>query len=228
MKSFIKLLKDFKIVILLILLIPSLLLNVYFLNLNNEKTKPESEKRQVTRVIDGDTFDVEGDIRIRLAGADAPEYPQGCLSEQAKQRLEELIAGKTVNLEILQTDNFGRSIAYVFVGPLSIDQTLIDEGLARNSAANDSPYQSRLLTGQDNSQKAGRGIWSEKCTKPPNQNCIIKGNSDPKSGTKIYHLPGCFNYEKIVISEKDGDRWFCSEEEARASGFRQSEDCPQG
>lgn len=94
MKSFIKLLKDFKIVLLLILLIPSLLLNVYFLNLNNKKNKPDSAIKQVTRVIDGDTFDVEGDIRIRLAGADAPEYPKGCLSEQSKTRLSELILGK--------------------------------------------------------------------------------------------------------------------------------------
>ncbi len=226
MKLLKKLLKDGKILTLLIFLAPSLLLNIYLLYTSNQKFRLTSGKKQVLRIIDGDTFDVEGDVRVRLAGADAPEYPAGCLSEQSKKRLEDLISGKSVRLEPQMTDNFGRKVAYVFVGSLSIDQTLIDEGLARNSAANDSPYQSRLLTGQDNSQKAGRGIWSGKCTKPPNQNCLIKGNSDPKLGTKIYHLPDCYNYGKIVINEKDGDQWLCSEEEARASGFRQSEDCP--
>lgn len=227
MKSFKKLLKDGKVVTLLIFLIPSLLLNIYFLYTSNQKTGLTSEKKQVTRVIDGDTFDVEGDIRVRLAGADAPEYPQGCLSEQAKKRLEELINGKFVRLEPQTTDNFGREVAYVFVMDLFIDQTLIDEGLARYSSVNDSPYQPLLLASEDNAKAAGRGIWSGKCTKSSDQNCLIKGNSDPKFGTKIYHLPDCYNYRKIVVNEKDGDHWFCSEEEAKKAGFRVSSDCPE-
>lgn len=211
---------------LFIFLVLSILFNIYLLYTSNQKSRFISEKKQVVRIIDGDTFDVEGEVRVRLAGADAPEYSQGCLSEQSKKRLEDLISGKSVRLEPQTTDNFGRVVAYVFVDSLFIDQTLIDEGLAK-PAINNSPYQPLLLTSSDNAAKALRGIWSEKCTKPPKQNCLIKGNSDPKLGTKIYHLPDCYNYGKIVINEKDGDQWLCSEEEARASGFRQSEDCPQ-
>ncbi|MGB9706875.1 MAG: hypothetical protein ACPLXP_02260 [Microgenomates group bacterium] len=42
----------------------------------------------------------------------------------------------------------------------------------------------------------------------------------------VYHLPECYNYDKIVINQREGDRWFCSEEEAKEAGFRKSKDCP--
>lgn len=208
--------------------VSSLLLNVYLLKSTNKNNKfSPSLVKIVTRIIDGDTFDVEGDIRIRLAGADAPEYPKGCLSEQSKTRLSELILGKQVEIEEAGRDNFGRTIAFVFYDDLSINQTMVSEGLAKESSENESQYSSYLLSRQEEAQKAGRGIWSSRCTKPQNKYCLIKGNSDPKSGTKIYHLPNCFNYEKIVINEKDKDKWFCSEKEAQAAGFRKSSDCPE-
>src|SRR3989338_4522318 len=88
--------------------IVSLIFNFYLLFTSGQKNKLTSEKKQVVRIIDGDTFDIEGDVRVRLAGADAPEYPEGCLSEQAKKRLEDLISGQSVRLEPQTTDNFGR------------------------------------------------------------------------------------------------------------------------
>ena len=60
--------------------------------------KDNNQEYSVTRVIDGDTFDIEDDTRIRLRGADAPELPEGCLSQQSKERLEELILGKSISL----------------------------------------------------------------------------------------------------------------------------------
>lgn len=222
-----KLLKDFKIVIPLILLIPSLLLNVYFLNLNNKKTSPgNSTNKQVTRIIDGDTFDVEGNTRIRLAGADAPEYPKGCLSEQSKIRLSELILGKSVEIEEVEKDSFGRTVAFVFQDDLSIDQTVVSEGLAKAASENESEYSSLLLGREDEAQKAKRGIWSDLCTQPSKPECKIKGNTRKGIG-KIYHLPDCYNYDKIVINENDGDEWFCSETQAQSWGFRKSSDCPE-
>jgi hypothetical protein len=46
--------------------------------------------------------------------------------------------------------------------------------------------------------------------------CAIKGN---QSG--IYHLPGGRCYAETTIrADNRRERWFCSEEEARAAGFR--------
>jgi hypothetical protein len=48
--------------------------------------------------------------------------------------------------------------------------------------------------------------------------CLIKGNIG-KSG-KIYHVPGSSSYEATKIDEAKGERWFCTEDEARAAGWR--------
>ena len=51
--------------------------------------------------------------------------------------------------------------------------------------------------------------------------CKIKGNVNTR-GERIYHLPGQKYYDKTVISSTHGERWFCSEKEARAAGWRRS------
>jgi len=53
---------------------------------------------------------------------------------------------------------------------------------------------------------------------PKTGDCRIKGNIS--SNGKIYHRPGSPAYEKTRIDESKGERWFCSEEEARAAGWR--------
>jgi micrococcal nuclease len=52
-------------------------------------------------------------------------------------------------------------------------------------------------------------------------NCKIKGNISRK-GEKIYHMPGGRWYEKTVIVEGEGERWFCTEEEAEQAGWRKA------
>ena len=48
--------------------------------------------------------------------------------------------------------------------------------------------------------------------------CRIKGNISGSG--KIYHMPGSAAYDKTRIDESKGERWFCTEEEARAAGWR--------
>jgi len=50
---------------------------------------------------------------------------------------------------------------------------------------------------------------------------LIKGNIN-SSGEKIYHVPGGEYYDKTVIDESKGERWFCSEAEAQSAGWRKS------
>ncbi len=52
--------------------------------------------------------------------------------------------------------------------------------------------------------------------------CVIKGNSSRRTGERIYHLPGQRYYDRTVISPEDGERWFCTEEEAEANGWRRA------
>ncbi len=51
--------------------------------------------------------------------------------------------------------------------------------------------------------------------------CRIKGNIS-SSGERIYHLPGDRYYAVTLIDWWKGERWFCSEEQARRAGFRRA------
>lgn len=51
--------------------------------------------------------------------------------------------------------------------------------------------------------------------------CVIKGNIS-SSGERIYHVPGQQNYDDTVITVSKGERWFCTEAEALAAGWRRA------
>ena len=50
------------------------------------------------------------------------------------------------------------------------------------------------------------------------QSCTIKGNIS--NAGRIYHVPGSRWYARTRIDTGAGERWFCSEGEARAAGWR--------
>jgi len=52
--------------------------------------------------------------------------------------------------------------------------------------------------------------------------CDIKGNISVNTGEYIYHVPGQRYYDETRINPLYGERWFCSEAEARAAGWRRS------
>lgn len=52
----------------------------------------------------------------------------------------------------------------------------------------------------------------------PRPGCDIKGNISGNG--RIYHLPGSSAYARTRIDTSKGERWFCSESEARAAGWR--------
>lgn len=52
--------------------------------------------------------------------------------------------------------------------------------------------------------------------------CNIKGNISQDTGERIYHVPGQRYYDATRISVRHGERWFCSEDEAREAGWRRS------
>ena len=65
--------------------------------------------------------------------------------------------------------------------------------------------------------RRGSASNQEKSTAPAN--CEIKGNIS-RSGERIFHKPGEPFYDRVKIDQNAGERWFCSEEEAVAAGWR--------
>lgn len=116
---------------------------------------------RVSRVIDGDTFETASG-RVRLFGVDTPEFGERCASE-ATGRLNKL-AGNSVRLEDgpRLTDQFGRRLAYVYTeGGLSIDETLVREGLA-TAWTGDGQHRDFLVGLEQEAKTRETGcLWSE-------------------------------------------------------------------
>ncbi|PIP62518.1 hypothetical protein COW98_03575 [Candidatus Roizmanbacteria bacterium CG22_combo_CG10-13_8_21_14_all_35_9] len=218
-------------ILFIVIFVISINFNLYFFfNLTFKKLFYHGNNKiiaKVIKVIDGDTFDVNKEERIRLYEINAPEYPKDCLGVDAKARMEDLVLNKKVSIEKIGKDNFGRILAYVYLNKLLINDTMAEEGLAYFEKGKTITENSLTIEqSQDKAKLAGRGVWSSFC-QTKKEGCIIKGNYRPADNTRIYHTPDCYNYDRITIKPGTSDRWFCSEEEAKKAGFRKSNDCPK-
>ena len=189
---------------------------------------------RVIGITDGDTVTLltsdKQQVRIRLAEIDAPESGQP-YGSKSKQKLSELIFGKDVRVVVQTTDRYGRTVGRPYVGDLDVCEEMVRAGAAwvyRQYVIDKSLFDIEI-----EAREAKRGIWglSEAQNMPPwkwrrtggqegtPEGCNIKGNINSK-GDKIYHAPGTQSYGATKINESKGERWFCSEEEAIAAGWR--------
>ena len=201
----------------------------------------------VTRVVDGDTIvvTIDGrDEKVRLIGVDTPETvdprkPVQYFGKEASSFTKRMATGKTVRLELDQAsavtghrDKYGRLLAYVYLP----DGTLLNAEIIRQGyghAYTRFPFarmdEFRAL--ERKAQEAGRGLWAldgpgTVVTEPPTGgdpagDCRIKGNINTR-GERIYHVPSGRFYKQTRIDESKGERWFCTEEEAVAAGWRKA------
>jgi micrococcal nuclease len=91
---------------------------------------PDGAKKLVTKVIDGDTFLIEGGYSVRILGIDADERGYPCYDE-AKRGLEDLVLGKEVRLEAgkKDLDQYCRYLRYVFVNDKNVSLEMVKNGL---------------------------------------------------------------------------------------------------
>lgn len=204
-----------------LLLIPSLIFNLYLY----QKNQKLESVYLVEKVIDGDSLILKNDQSIRLGNLDAPEL-EFCGGEQAKQRLEELVLGKIVRLDVFAHDRFNRPLALVYIGNVLVNEVLLKEGLARYEGT-PSPQREALKEAYDEAYESKRGIFSSLCLqeKPEDPKCLIKGNISRNDGKKTYHFPGCSGYQQVMVEKDLGESWFCSEKEAQKAGYEKSENC---
>lgn len=205
----------------------------------------------VVSIVDGDTIkvDINGIVEIiRLIGIDTPEVvdprkPVECFGVEASNKAKEILAGQSVRLEADPTqgdrDSYGRLLRYVFLSDgRNFNKLMIEQGYAHEYTYNlPYKYQTEFKQAENYARENKLGLWApDACvqvTTPVDSgttsgagNCLIKGNISATTKEKIYHLPGCGSYDKTVIDESQGERWFCTEEEAVAAGWRKAKNCP--
>ena len=117
---------------------------------------------QVTRVVDGDTLDVQlssGPIRVRLHGVDAPEkaQPHG---KTATATLTSLVLNKQVQVEPFEQDRYERLIGIVYVGDLNVNAELVSRGHAWAYRHYMRKADAALCKLEADARSAKRGLWS--------------------------------------------------------------------
>lgn len=117
---------------------------------------------------DGDTITVLQDgkeqVRIRLHGIDCPERGQA-FATKAKQFTSDLVFGKTVEIKPTDTDQYGRIIAWVYVGPKCINEEILKAGLAWHYKRYSKEH--HLAELEDQAREKKIGLWSDPYHVPP-------------------------------------------------------------
>jgi endonuclease YncB( thermonuclease family) len=191
----------------------------------------------IARVIDGDTIAI-GETRVRLEGIDAPESGQTCgrrwfgswaCGAAATAELARIIGDKSVSCDPRGLDRYGRTLAVCFVDGRDINAQMVRRGYAWAFVK-----YSRLYVGEEAQARAeGLGVWQGEAMPPWEYRarqwtttaetqapggCAIKGNVT-RNG-RIYHMPWSPWYAQIRMEPEKGKRWFCTEAEALAAGWR--------
>ncbi|MBX7071986.1 MAG: thermonuclease family protein [Pirellulales bacterium] len=141
----------------------------------------------VARVVDGDTLLMEDHSRVRLIGVDTPETkkentPVQPWGPEASRFTRNLIDDQNgqVRLEFdrEQIDQYGRKLAYVWVGDRLLNEELLRAGLAR--ALFNHPYspdmKDRFRRAQDSAKRDRTGIWSDASSAPRRQSGGLQAN----------------------------------------------------
>lgn len=129
----------------------------------------EKERAKVTRIIDGDTIEIEGKIKVRYIGVNTPELhdpkkPIECFGQTASDENKRLVEGKEVYMQrdVLDTDKYKRLLRYVWVGDVFVNDHLVRQGFAQVSTfPPDVKYISQFLEAQTEARNNSRGLWKE-------------------------------------------------------------------
>jgi len=120
----------------------------------------------VTRVIDGDTIEMESGETIRYLMINTPETTGGkneCYGANAVQFNKDLVEGKQVEIiyDVECTDRFDRSLAYVKVGGQEVNTLMIERGYAclLHIAPNGDDRLAEFKALQAAAKAAQRGLW---------------------------------------------------------------------
>ena len=122
----------------------------------------ESFKASVIGITDGDTVRVlrssSEQVKIRLSEIDAPEKSQPW-GQRSKQTLSDLVYRRTVTVEVVTTDRYGRTVANLILE----DGRKANEEMVRSGNAwvyRKYMLDSALLDIEADARRNRRGLWS--------------------------------------------------------------------
>ena len=121
----------------------------------------EDDGARVTRVVDGDTVELERLGRVRFIGADAPE-DRRCYESAATRFTRERLEGQIVQYELgeARQDRYGRTLAYLSRDGRMHNLELVREGYAKALVIppNDK-YERRFERAERDARTREDGLW---------------------------------------------------------------------
>ncbi len=122
----------------------------------------------VTRVIDGDTIELENGQVVRYLLIDTPETvhpekPVECFGPEATERNRQLVEGRRVRLERDMTDRdaYGRLLRYVYADGTMVQAELVREGYGYvYSRQPDVKYLKDMAGLEREARELGAGLWT--------------------------------------------------------------------
>ncbi len=191
------------------------------------------------RAVTGDTLRV-GNTLIALDGIEAPETAQSCerasgrwrCGTAARDALTGLVRGRSVSCEITGEREGGVKTGSCATGDADLAEKMIEQGMAFSTSFFFLSHYARL---ERKAQSEKNGLWAGDAERPQvwrdkrwaeakekaPDGCPIKGRI--RSGARIYVLPWSAAYDSVRLRRARGERWFCSETEAEAAGWRRAE-----
>jgi micrococcal nuclease len=127
-----------------------------------------AEQLRVIAVSDGDTVKVlssdNRQMKCRLHGIDAPESSQSH-GQASKASLSDMIYRKTVDVEVVDRDQYGRSVCRIFLNGVDVNKVQIQRGFAwwYSRYSKDSSYGQA----QDAARQQRLGLWAMPNPTPP-------------------------------------------------------------
>lgn len=178
-----------------------------------------------------------GSSTVRLAGIEAPERGQSCGNASRRWRcgaaaeaaLDRLVTGRTVRCSLSGSDDGGRPLATCVAGKTEINAELVRKGHAFAASGLFGSYSSLEREARDGKLGLWNGdvterpseyrakIWDEAKRRAP-EGCPIKGLVTGEG--RVYVLPWSPDYDRGRVQKGKGERWFCSEREAVAAGWK--------
>jgi endonuclease YncB( thermonuclease family) len=131
-----------------------------------DRAPEDGKEAVVTRVVDGDTVELDNGETVRLIGIDTPEVYGGseCGGAQASAYMERIASGRRVSVRTDRTqdtyDRYGRLLAYLDAAGTDLGEEVLRAGWAR-AYVYDQPFQ-RLAAYREAGRAArgdDRGIW---------------------------------------------------------------------
>jgi endonuclease YncB( thermonuclease family) len=176
---------------------------------------------------------------VALNGIEAPAPKHPCLKGNGKRwscatsatnALSRLVRAETITCDLSGRNDAGQPVGSCKAGDRDLGAELVRnghvfaaDGYFNAYAGDEEKAQSEKLglwQGETVRPKAWRERAWEEAKRTAPDGCPIKGFV--RASGRVYSLPWSADYASGKVREVKGERWFCSEDDARAAGFKLS------